>query len=101
MYSALQYPARFPAYSAMLVDPDDNLWIEEYRAPGDTQTRWRIYSPAGLLIGTVLTAQSFQLLEAGRNYVLGVWKDQNDVEYVQMYSLLKAAGRPGTGGASL
>lgn len=90
-YRSLQYPETLPAYGRLLVDPMDNLWVEEYRPPGDSVGRWHVYGPTGWYVGAVNMPEGFDLLEAGRDYVLGVWRNPDQVEFVRLYAL----SRPG------
>lgn len=87
-WEALEYPDRTPAYQGMLAGRDGHLWIEAFRLPGDPQV-WRVYTARGERVATVRMPPRFQLMEAGEDYVLGLWRDANDVEYVRMYGLVK------------
>jgi len=89
LYRGIEYPGAFPAYANLMVDGLDNLWIEGYPIPGKELRDWSIYSPTGTAIGVLRVPSNLQLLEAGRDYVLGVWRDELDVEFVQVYSLVK------------
>jgi hypothetical protein len=84
----LKYPDRTPAYLDMLAGRGGRLWIEAFRLPGDPQV-WRVYTAEGKRVATVRMPPRFQLLEAGEDYVLGIWRDGNDVEYVREYGLVK------------
>lgn len=86
---SFEYPKTYPAYRGLIVDELDNLWIEEYPVPGMDIREWLVYSREGVKIARIRLPQGFRLLEAGRDYVLGIWRDDVDVDYVQMYALLK------------
>lgn len=86
---SFEYPKTYPAYRGLIVDEADNLWIEEYPVPGMGVRDWHIYSKEGVKIAKVTLPKGFRLLEAGLDYVLGVWRDEVDVDYVQVYALLK------------
>jgi hypothetical protein len=86
-YERLEYPEYFPVHGALIVDLDDNLWVEEYRWPGDEVSRWSVFSPSGVAVATVTMPPRFRISEAGRNYVLGTWEDQDDVQHVRMYRI--------------
>jgi hypothetical protein len=87
------FPRTLPAYSGMLVDAADNLWVRDYPLPGEAQPRWNVFGRDGKLLGSVATPAGVQLLEIGSNFLTGVWKDADDVEYVRVYAL-SAVTRP-------
>jgi len=87
-YEALEYPDRTPAYLDMLAGRDGHLWIEAFRLPGAPQ-RWRVYTADGKRVAAVEMPPRFRLVEAGDDYLLGVARDDNDVEYVRIYGLVK------------
>ncbi len=88
-YRSLEYPPTFPAYRNVLVDPTEHIWVEESPVPGDAISRWRVYSPKGLLHAAVRMPRSFQLMEIGSDYAVGVWRDEMDIETVRVYRLIK------------
>lgn len=90
-YAGLEYPATFPAFGRLMVDPAANLWIEQYTVPGEEVTLWRVYSRGGAPISTLELPTGFQLMEAGADYVLGVWRNYLGVEFVRIYELIKSS----------
>lgn len=76
-----------PAYGEFRVDPDLNLWIGEYALTGRQPVRWTVLSAEGRLLAEVTVPERFRIWEVGRDYLLGVWRDENDVERVQMYRI--------------
>ena len=44
-------------------------------------------------LGTVQLPHDLEVMETGADYVLGVTKDDFDVEYVRVYGLDRKAGR--------
>jgi hypothetical protein len=82
-----------PAYQTMLVDVLGNRWLERYRASGETQPAWDVISADGAWLGSVPMPARFSLRQVGRDFVLGVWRDDDDVEHVHRYDLIKAGSR--------
>jgi sugar lactone lactonase YvrE len=72
------------------VDADGNLWVLDYARPGDDGRHWTVFSADGRALGRVETPPGLRVLEIGRDYVLGVWQDELDVEYVRMHRLERA-----------
>lgn len=85
----LEFPPILPAFAEIAVDADDQLWIEEYPVPGGSSNAWRVYSAAGGLLTTVAMPPGLRALEVGVDYILGVWRDESDVEFVRIYRLVK------------
>ena len=78
---------RMPAYRVFRTDVLGNLWVEEYRRPGDDIPTWTVFDPEGAVLGRVSLPAGLSVREIGEDYVLGVYTDDLDVEYVQMYRL--------------
>jgi hypothetical protein len=83
----MPYPATFPAFADLMADPDGNLWVLAYNRPGDERRSWTVFAPEGRALGTVETPPGLRIMEIGADYVLGVWRDDLDVEHVRMYRL--------------
>ena len=83
------YPARFPAHGRLLTDAGGNVWVQDYLLPGETATRWTVLDTAGKWLGMVDMPPRFAPNEIGDDYVLGIWRDEADVQFVRMYRLLK------------
>ena len=89
-YAGLEYPEFLPAYSNLLVDAEDNLWVQEYPDPASEQgSLWRVYSRDGALLSLVETPRGFEVFDVGADYVIGVARDELGVEFVRMYRLSK------------
>ncbi len=89
LYADMPFPETMPAYETFRVDAGGNLWVGDYRKPGDDQPRWTVFDPDGVMLGVVETPQGFRVYEIGNDYVLGRWTDELDVEHVQLYELVK------------
>jgi hypothetical protein len=74
-----------------MVVADGDLWVADYRRPSDTQPRWTVFDSTGQMLGAVAMPERFTPYDIGADYVLGTWRDELDVEHVQLYALEKAA----------
>lgn len=92
IFAEMPFPATMPAYSRVLADAAGNLWVAEYRRPGDDQPRWTVFDLDGRMLGTVDMPQGFSPTEIGSDYVLGTIRDELDVERVRLYELVRPAG---------
>jgi hypothetical protein len=82
-------PDLIPAQARLLVDGTGHLWAQEYVLPGkgDDPTRWSVYERSGRWLGKLAMPSRFRISEIGPDYVLGIWRDPEDVQHVRMYAL--------------
>ena len=85
----LPMPARLPAYTEFIVDPQGNLWVERFRTPWAGSNRWGVFSEGGDFYGHVEMPEDFQLMYVGNDHVVGVTRDEFDVERVELYGLTR------------
>jgi hypothetical protein len=96
---AVPPPARVPAHTGMVVDRQGNVWLQEFespiRRPSHAQ-RWFVFDTAGVLrhslrIPAILAQERFTNWtgEIGDDYVLGYWRDADQVETVRFFPLRK------------
>jgi hypothetical protein len=84
------YPAQAPAFgSGILADTQGDLWIPEFSVRIDEGRAWQVFGPDYRLLGTVRTPARFTPRYVDDDMVLGVWRDEVDVEYVRGYELIK------------
>jgi len=82
---AIDFPESLPAYAALVAARDTMLWIQDYPAPGDEDVVWRRFSPDGYYVGRATIPTALRVFEIGHGYVLGVRRDDADVEHVLLY----------------
>jgi hypothetical protein len=86
--ASIPYPNTFPAISNLIVDREDDLWVEHYPAGSDpTPNTWSIFAPDGRWLGDITMPPGLEILEIGRDYVLGVWRDEQGIEYIRQHRL--------------
>jgi hypothetical protein len=85
----LPRPATRPGYSDLKVDAEGCVWLAQYRfrSQVDQATAWEVFSQSGEWLGAVRTPPRFTVYEVGSDYVLGLWRDELDVEHVQLLRL--------------
>ncbi len=81
----------FPAFNEARTDAEGNLWVEQYARPGDEPPRWDVFDREGRWLGTVATPAGLKVHQVGPDWILGVEKDEMEVEHVRMYPLVKSA----------
>jgi hypothetical protein len=83
-------PDRLPAFERLLVDDGGHLWVQRTAWPGaGAQPEWDVFDAEGSLLGTLRMPAGFRATHVGGDFVLGVWTDEDDVEYVRMYRLTR------------
>lgn len=83
-------PVVRPEFSALVLDREGNLWVK--RGPGgpaDSRlTDYLVFDSAGEQLGS-LSMPSIRVLEIGSDYVLGVVRDEFEVEYLHLFTIVK------------
>ncbi len=87
--SEATYPELLPAYGAIAVDGEGNLWVEQYHLDWEGTRNWLVFDPEHRMLGTVEMPGDLVVLQIGDDFVLGWTWDDLDVEYVELYELLK------------
>lgn len=97
----MEYARAYPVFSLMAgARSTGEVWIGDFRprdrlrgsGVGPTEQRtWNVFGPDGSWRSTVALPARFQLTDAGIDYVLGVLRDNDDVETVVMYRLQRSA----------
>lgn len=89
----MRFPERIPDHgNRMYADALGNLWLQDYRMRDDEPFRWSVFDGDGRWLGVVETPARFTVNEIGADYVLGIWQDALEVDYVRMYALEKGTG---------
>jgi hypothetical protein len=92
------FPEHRAPFDRLLVDRTEHLWVRNAhsrydRAFASFRVRfphghtWDVFDPEGRWVTTLILPDSFRVHDIGEDYILGVWQDDLDVEYVRMYSL--------------
>ena len=76
----------FPTVSSLRVGRDGRLWVYPYRRPGE-EADWWIFGQDGDFQCRLDHPAGVTIYEVGADYLLGVHRDELDVERVVMYEL--------------
>jgi hypothetical protein len=87
-FEGVPRPPSLPAYSAIRTGNDGSLWVQRFGWPGDDEAVWDVFDREGRWLSEVATPRRFRITEIGEGYVIGVYQDDLDVEYVRMYELI-------------
>ncbi len=89
MLAELPVPSTRPAFGALQTDPDGNLWVAHSVISADDPQPWTVFDSTGTMLGLVTTPAGLSVREIGRDYILGVARDELDVQHVQLFVLEK------------
>ncbi len=88
-WAKMHLPERKPAFERILVDPERNIWLGPTEIYGEPLGPWIIFDGHGRLLGTLAVPAKFHIQDIGVDYVLGVWQNEADVEFIRQYTLVK------------
>lgn len=86
---AMDVPATRPAYSKLLVDSDGALWVGDHAPYPEDPLLWHVFDAGGRLVSVVEMPQRFRVFDVGADWILGVWRDDLDVEHIRLFHLRK------------
>ncbi len=87
LFRDMPSPERVPPYQIMIVDALGFLWIGEYMLPGERARTYTIVDADGRAVGRVTMPVRTAPLDIGRDYVLGLTRDELDVERLTLWTL--------------
>ena len=88
-FEDMPVPDRRPAYADVKVDPTGAIWLRPFLAPseGDGPETWQVLGPDGAWLGGAEIPADFSVMQIGMDFVLGVYRDELDVEHPRMLGL--------------
>ncbi len=89
--SEVPFPDVRPAYGRILTDHGGAIWVADHALAGEDPRAWQVFDARGRWLGTVRVPERFRLLDVGRDRVLGVARDDLDVERIEVRPLERPA----------
>ncbi|MGD2218245.1 MAG: hypothetical protein PVJ64_15915 [Gemmatimonadales bacterium] len=86
---AMDVPATRPAYGRLLVDSQGALWVGDYAPYPEDPVLWHVFDRRGRLVTALQVPDRFRVFDIGADWILGVWRDDFDVERIRLYQLRK------------
>lgn len=84
----IEFPSTLPAYTHLLVDAEDLVWVRPYPPRDSTAVRWSVFAPSGALVAEVSVPIFLEVFEIGSDYLLGRYFDPDEaVPHVRVYRL--------------
>jgi hypothetical protein len=90
--ASVSVPKVYPAHDRLLVAADGALWLREDIGPRRAEIeahRWDILDRDGHWLGLVTTPARLEVHQVDRDRVVGVWRDENDVEHLRVHRLVR------------
>lgn len=85
-------PEVSPAFGGLAVDPDGNVWVQAYPRPADESVTWAVLGQDGAQLAQIQVPRPLQVMEVGRDYLLGLRKDELGVERLELYTVTRGSG---------
>ncbi len=85
---AAPYPEHFPYYDRFEIDDQSRAWVRDY-PDGSGQTTYLVFERDGRLLASAEFPARFTVSEIRGSEVLGVWRDELDLEHIRLYPLVE------------
>jgi hypothetical protein len=91
----IRFPDRLPAQARILVDAAGAVWMQEYVVPGmeDSVTTWTVFDERDRWLGRMQLPARLQVTDIGTDYVFGIWRNDEDVQFIRKYGLDRGGAR--------
>jgi hypothetical protein len=87
MFRGLALPEVLPWFDRVLLDTEGLIGIRLFDVPGSAGETWQVFDTSGEPVATVRSPAGFEISDVGRDVVLGITKDEFDVEYLEVRAL--------------
>lgn len=93
-YRSVPVAEHFPAFTSIMSDALDHLWVREYDLPGQDRPAplWTVFDSEGRVLGFVETPAGLSIYEIGADFILGKSVSELGVESVQVWLLDRSSG---------
>ncbi len=92
MLDGLVFPEYLPVYETLKTDTEGFLWVKPYHPDWEPGGPWWVFDDTGRWLGGVDIPTDLNVFDIGADYVLGLVRDDQDVERVVMYGLHRGDG---------
>ena len=85
-------PPAMPAHGQLVLDGAERLWVRETQPPsaGTSPSTWTVFDEEGRMLGAVRVPAGLRVVEIGDDWLLGVHRDEYDVQQLRLYALQRA-----------
>jgi len=89
---AMPRPDFYPPHGSIYADAFGTLFVEDFRLPGRSTVGVNIFGPEGKLTGHFELPAGLEVLDVGEDYLLALYQDDLEVEYLRLYELVRPKG---------
>jgi hypothetical protein len=87
-YAEMVLPSTLPAYTSLIVDADDFVWVRPYPRGSAPSLRWSVFDSKGISVAEIDVPTHLEVFEIGHDYVLGRYLDPLEaIPQVRLYRL--------------
>jgi hypothetical protein len=76
-----------PAHGPFVVADNGDIWLSDFPDPATQRADWTVFDADGVALARVRVPSGFRLFTIDGDRLLGVVRDELDVEYVRVYRL--------------
>jgi hypothetical protein len=87
-YESLPLVETVPTHGRIMFDDTGRMWVEDTEMPGRPAGRWTVYDSDGRMVARIALRDRFRLLDIASGEVIGIWRDEFDVEHLQRYTIV-------------
>jgi hypothetical protein len=75
-------PEFMPALGGFVIDRDSRIWVSDPDVGATGPTDWTVFDAEGRRVARIRMPEGYRLLDAGTDWIVGVERDELDVERV-------------------
>ena len=81
-------PERWPSIGDLIVDDVERVWVQAFRPDRTQEVRWHVFDGDGTYVDEVVGPAGFTPHLIRHGILVGVWRDDFDVQSVRMYEII-------------
>jgi hypothetical protein len=81
-------PSHAPRFTRLIATEAGGVWIERRPRPWQPETEYLVADSSGTLIARIEGPAPFSPIQIGSDWVVGVWRDADEVPEVRRYRIL-------------
>jgi len=81
------YPATYTWIEAIIPGGDGTIWVQSVQRPGADVREYVVFDSTGAMVDRLQMPAGVRILAVDLPRVLGLWKDEDDVEHLRVYQI--------------